>query len=272
MSTTHHYPKPAEFRQLLRELLSPEWGFYKVVIVYSLALSLLTLAVPISVQMLVDTVANTALPRAVMTIAVLLFILLLLAGLLYALRAYVMELFNRRIFTRLSSEIALTAINAKTTYFEEARRHDLFNRFFDIMTLKKNVPHVLINGFSLFLQAVIGFIVVSLYHTYFLIFTIGLVILLYLVWRLWGWRSIISAFALSDAKYATAAWLEGLTINNGFFKSTRHVRYALSQTDAVINHHVDQQEDYFRYQYRQQLSLLFLYALASAVLLGMGGG
>ncbi|GAB4200878.1 MAG: ABC transporter ATP-binding protein [Wenzhouxiangellaceae bacterium] len=266
-----HFPKPSEFRALFREILAPEWDFYKVVIVYSLAISLLTLAVPISVQMLIDTVANTALVRAVILIASVLFGVLLLSGLLYALRAYVMELFNRHIFARLSSEIALTAINAKTAFFEEARRQELFNRFFDIMTLKKNVPHVLTGGFSLFLQALIGFTVVSLYHPYFFVFVVGLIILLYLVWRIWGWRAIDSVFHLSEAKYQTAAWLEGLTINNGFFKSRRHVQYALDQTDLVINRHVDEQVNHFRFHYRQLLSLLFLYALASAVLLGMGG-
>ena len=80
----HHFPDRKEFRQQFFAILSPEAGFYKVVLVYSIAISLLTLAVPISLQLLVDTVANIALLRAVVLIALLLFALLFLSGVMYA--------------------------------------------------------------------------------------------------------------------------------------------------------------------------------------------
>ena len=83
----HHFPDRKEFKEQFFTLLKPEAGFYKVVLVYSLAISLLTLAVPLSVQLLVDTVANIALPRAVFLIASLLFALLFFSGVMYALRA-----------------------------------------------------------------------------------------------------------------------------------------------------------------------------------------
>ena len=60
----HHFPDVKEFQEQFVTLLKPEGGFFKVVLVYSLEISLLTLAVPLSVQLLVDTVANIALPRA----------------------------------------------------------------------------------------------------------------------------------------------------------------------------------------------------------------
>ena len=83
-----HYPSKKQFNVQLFDLLRPESGFYKAVIIYSVAISLLTLAVPISLQLLVDTVANIALLRAVVLISVMLFALLFLSSLMYALRAY----------------------------------------------------------------------------------------------------------------------------------------------------------------------------------------
>lgn len=266
-----HFPSRSEFQSLLSNLLAPESGFYRVVVIYSLAISLMTLAVPISVQMLIDTVANTALMQPVIVLSSMLFGLLILSGILYALRSYSMDLFKRHLFARLTSEIALTAISAKTRFFEEDERHDLFNRYFDIMTLKKNLPHVLTSGFSLILQSMIGFLVVSLYHWMLLLFNLSLIAALYLIWRLWGWRAINSAFALSEEKYQNAAWLEGLTINQGFFKSSRHVNYALEKTNQLIHRHINAQENHFRHRFQQLIGLLFLYALASALLLGVGG-
>ena len=147
-----HYPSKKEFRELFFAILSPEAGFYKVVLIYSLAISLLTLAVPISLQLLVDTVANIALIRAVVLISVLLFVLLLISGVMYAMRAYAMEIFTRKLYARISSEIAMTAMLAESDYFEEYQKSDLFNRYFDILTLKKTVPNILTNGFTLNLK------------------------------------------------------------------------------------------------------------------------
>ena len=209
-----HFPDRREFKEMFFAILSPEAGFYKVVLVYSLAISLLTLAVPISLQLLVDTVANIALLRAVVLIALLLFTLLFLSGVMYALRAYAMELFTRKLYARISSEIAMTAMLADPEYFGHRQKTDLFNRYFDIVTLKKNIPSILTNGFTLILQAFIGFTVVSFYHFYFFIFSMLLIFLIWVIWRIWGWRAIETSFRLSDSKYRTGDWLQSLALSS----------------------------------------------------------
>jgi putative ABC transport system ATP-binding protein len=273
VATTHGHanPGPAAFRQLFARILGPESGFYKVVLVYSVAISLLTLAIPLSVQLLIDTVSNTGLFSAVISIGVLLFLLLLVSGVLYALRAWTMEMFSRRLFARISAEIAMTGLLARIGSFEPGRRAALFNRFFDIMTLKKNVPYILSNGFTLLFQGVIGFIMVSLYHFYFFIFSVGLILLIWLVWKLWSWKAITSAFDLSQAKHDTGAWLQGLAVNNAFFKTQHCTDAALQESERLIRSHLDAQAAHFHHGFRQLLSFLLLYALASAVLLAIGG-
>lgn len=268
---SHHYPNKKEFREQFFAILQPEAGFYKVVLMYSVAISLLTLAVPISLQLLVDTVANIALVRAVVLISILLFALLFFSGVMYALRAYAMELFTRKLYARISSEIAMTAMLAESDYFEEYQQSDLFNRYFDILTIKKSIPTILTNGFTLILQLIIGFAVVSFYHFYFLIFCIVLLALIWLIWKVWGWPAINTAFRLSDAKYQTAAWLQSLSVTNESYRTSLNPSYAIVETDRLVKDHVDCQADHFRHTYSQLLSFLFLYALASAVLLGMGG-
>jgi putative ABC transport system ATP-binding protein len=240
-------------------------------LVYSLAISLLTLAVPISLQLLVDTVANIALVRAVVFIASLLFALLLISGVMYALRAYAMELFSRKLYARISSEIAMTAMLAEPEHFADKQKSDLFNRYFDIITLKKSIPDILTNGFTLILQAIIGFTVVSFYHFYFFLFSTMLLFLIWLIWRIWGWHAIESSFRLSEAKYQTAAWLQSLALNNESYSSSHNPHFGLQQTDRLVASHVQCQRDHFRHTFSQLLGMLFLYAAASAMLLGIGG-
>jgi putative ABC transport system ATP-binding protein len=76
---------------------------------------------------------------------------------------------------------------------------------------------------------------------------------------------------VSHKKHATAAWLEGLAGSNGFFKTSRHIADALHKTDAVTADYIREHKRHFRYHFSQSLMFLFIWAAASATLLGLGG-
>jgi putative ABC transport system ATP-binding protein len=252
-------------------ILAPERSYYVLAIIYGIGISVLSLATPISVQMLINTIANTGLTAPLVVLSVTLFVLLLFAGLLNALRIHLMDLFARRFYARMVSEIALRAIYALNPFFDDNSKGPLFNRYFDIVIVLKSVPNLLVGGFTIVLQAVVGFVLVSLYHPLFLVFNLVVILLVWLTWVFWGRRAIRSAVFLSNRKHATAAWLEGLAASNGFFKTDRHIDEALERTDAVTNDYIRAHERHFRHHFSQTLSFLFIYAAGSAALLGLGG-
>jgi len=94
---------------------------------------------------------------------------------------------------------------------------------------------------------------------------------LHLIWAVLGRSAIRSAIALSHAKHNTAAWLETLGASDGFFKSEKRVNFALDNTDAYTATYIKEHRRHFRRHFAQSLSYLFLYAAASAALLGLGG-
>lgn len=258
------------FRYFL-QILAPERKYYVLAIIYGLGISVLSLATPVSVQMLINTIANTGLTAPLVMLSVTLFVLLLFAGLLNALRIHLMDLFARRFYARMVSEIALRAIYALNPFFDDNSKGPLFNRYFDIVIVVKSVPNLLVGGFTILLQAGVGFVLVSLYHPLFLVFNLVVILLIWVVWLVWGRRAIHSAVDLSNRKHATAAWLEGLAASNGFFKTERHIDEALDRTDAVTNNYIRCHERHFRHHFSQTLSFLFIYAAGSAALLGLGG-
>lgn len=256
---------------LLFQLLGPERHFYVLAMVYGVGISLLTLATPISVQMLINTVANTGLATPLIVLSCTLFVLLLASGLLNALRLHLMEIFARRFYTRLVSEIAVRAVFARNPFFNDDGRGPLFNRYFDIIIVQKMIPALFIGGFTLILQAGVGFILVSFYHPLFLAMNAVLIALLWATWLFWGRGAVRSAVELSHKKHEMAAWLESLAASNGFFKSKRHIEHAFNTTDDYTRSYIDAHKSHFRQFFAQTISLLVIYAGASAVLLGLGG-
>lgn len=252
-------------------MLSAERGFIGMALVYGIAVSVLSLATPISVQMLINSVANTALVTPLVTLAATLLGLLLIAVLLSALRIYTMELFTRRFYARQVAEITLRSIHARNPFFEDSKRQDLFNRYFDVVTVQKAVPSLLIGGFTIILQSAVGFTVTAFYHPFFLAFNLLVIGLAMLILLVWTRGAIRSGIALSHAKYDAACWLENVGASNGFYKSGRHVDYALDRSEAVTATYIAAKAKHFRYTMSQTVAFLLLYAFSSAGLLALGG-
>ena len=147
--------------RFLGDTLGPDLPFFNLVMIYGVGIGLLSLATPISVQLLINTVAYTGLVTPLVVLSTSLFVLLAIASLLNALRIHLMDLFSRRFYARMVSEVALRAIYALNPFFEDSRKGTLFNRYFDIVIVTKTVPNLLVGGFTIVLQMVVG---LSLIH------------------------------------------------------------------------------------------------------------
>ena len=267
-------PHKVDLREVMawvRPIVGPERDFFWLALIYGLGISLLSLATPISVQMLINSIANTALPTPLFTLSAVLFFLLIIVAVLGAMRSWMMELFRRRFMARLVADITVRAINAANPFFADNRRIDLFNRFFEIINIQKVVPSLLIGGFSIILSAIVGIGVTSFYHPFFLAFNVVVCFLVWAIWKIWSPGAMRTAIDVSHEKYAAAHWLESVGASNGFYKSARHIDYALERSEAVTAAYVDAHTKHFRYYFPQTIALAVLYALASAGLLALGG-
>ena len=255
----------------MSEVIGPDYGYVRIGIVYTVAITLLSLATPISVQVLINSVARTSLPAPLWTLSGILLLLLLIVAALSALRLYVMAMFERRLFARIVAGITVKAVHAQNPYFSDANSEHLFNRFFDMPVLQKSVPSLVIGAFTIILQAVVGLAVTSFYHPFFLAFNVLLVFVVMLIWIMWRRGAVTGAVGLSDAKHKAAHWLESVGGSNGFYKSSRHMGFAMDRTERVTAAYIDAHKQYFRYSFSQAVAYFLVYALASAGLLALGG-
>ncbi|MEC8229905.1 MAG: ABC transporter ATP-binding protein [Pseudomonadota bacterium] len=258
-------------RKTLFSLLRPEAGFFWVAIAYGVAISLMTLAVPIAVQTLINSIANIGSTRAVVILAVVLFLTLFISGVFSALRMRVMEFYERKVYARLTADLGLKTILAPHSFFEGRQNVSITQRYFDIMTFQKNMPSLMIDGFALVLQMLVGFTLVSFYHPALFAFNVVLLLTMYAVWKLWGRGAKRTAIELSHAKYDSAKWLHDIAIAHEFFKSADHVEYAGRSTESYISNYVQKHKNHFHYTFSQVVMFLLMYAVASAALLGIGG-
>lgn len=77
----------------------------------------MTLAVPIAVQTLINSIANIGSVRSVVILAIVLFLTLFVSGIFSALRMRIMEYYERKVYARLTAMISLKTIMAEHRFF-----------------------------------------------------------------------------------------------------------------------------------------------------------
>ena len=255
----------------LRALLATEREDLWVVIVYSVAIGLLTLATPIAVQAVVNTIAFGTLYQPLAVLALFLLVALGFSALMTGLRFVVVEIIQRRVFVRVAADSTFRLLNVRAEAFDRIHPPELVNRFFDVVTVQKSGSVLLIDGLALLMQTAVGMIVLAIYHPILLVFDLILLMAMVLIVFVMGRGAVKTAIYESKAKYALAAWLEELAEGYEIFKSKDAARYALDRSDDLTYAYLKYRKSHFRIVLRQVAGALALQAIASAALLGVGG-
>ena len=255
----------------LRELLTLEREDLWIAVIYSVAIGVLTLAVPAATQSLVNTVAFGNMLQPLVVLALLVLLGLSFSTVLQSLRIYVVELVQRRVFVRISSTVTKRLLTARPDVFDRYHGPELVNRFFDVVTLQKSGAMLLIDGLSVAMQTVIGMVLLALYHPWLLAFDFILLAIILVVLFPVGRGAVNTAIEESKAKYKVAAWLEEVARFPTTFKTASGTQYAEDRANDLVGGYLDNRKRHFRILMRQIVGFLGLQAFALAGLLGAGG-
>ncbi len=263
-----HGPSPL---RRLRALIKLEHDDVWVAIVYAIGVGLLSLATPLAVQVLVNTVAFGALVQPLAVITTMVLAGLVFAVVLRALQAYVVERIQQRVFTRVALDLAQRLPQGPLDARGETDRAELMNRFFDVMTVQKSAATMLIDGVSVVLQTLVGTLLLAFYHPFLLAFDVILLASIGFVIFVLGYRAIPTAIKESKAKYAFAAWLQESARHVETFKFQGGHDLVQRRLESLTRDYLESRNKHFSVAFRQLLGALVVQALASAALLGVGG-
>jgi ABC-type bacteriocin/lantibiotic exporter with double-glycine peptidase domain len=252
-------------------LLHPEGSDIFVLFVFSLVVGLLTLAVPIASQSLIDTVAFGRFLQPVVVLSLMLLAFLSFSGAIQGLESYVAEIIQCRLYARVAGDLAYCLPRVRAESQDGKHMPELVNRFFDIVTVQKVTAKLLLDGLTLVLNTVIGMVVLALYHPWLLGFDVVLLALLAFVVFILGRGAVATSLKESKYKYVTAAWLQDLARCPVTFKYDGGAEFALERADQIVSEYLSARRKHFRVLMRQVLFTLSIQAVATSVLLGIGG-
>jgi len=255
----------------LTELLRLERRDVFTILAFALGVGLLSIVTPAAIEALVNTVAFGVLLWPVVVLSIVMLGFLVFSALLRALQVAVAEYMQRRIFARAAHAFATRFSRAEIESFDGRNPTDIVNRFFEVATVQKAVTALLVDGVAIAMTTLVGLVVLAFYHPYLLTFALVMVVLIAFLILVLGIGGVRTSIAESYAKFDMAAWLEEIAKCPHTFRFGKGGTVALERAATLTDAYLVARRRHFRVVWRQTLFALLLEAIASTVLLGLGG-
>jgi ABC-type bacteriocin/lantibiotic exporter with double-glycine peptidase domain len=133
----------------------------------------------------------------------------------------------------------------KTEAFRGKYAPELVNRFFDTINLQKGLSKILIDFSTASLQVFFGLILLAIYHPFFILFSVMLVLILYLIFKFTSPKGMATSLKESSAKYEVAFWLEEIARTLGTFKLTGFSPLPFKRVDKLVGKYLEFRNTHF---------------------------
>jgi ABC-type bacteriocin/lantibiotic exporter with double-glycine peptidase domain len=258
------------FQRLLR-LLNVDRKDISHIYFYSFFVGITNLTLPLGIQAIVNMIQLGSISASWVVLIALVVIGILFSGLLQFIQLRITETLQQKIFVRSSFEFAYRIPRFETHLMADTYTPELMNRFFDTITLQKGIPKLLIDFSASILQLLFGLILLSFYHSFFIIFSLFLLSALIIALYLTGKKAVNTAILESKYKYKVAFWLEELARTMQTFKLVGQSDLPLHRTNDFVEGYLKSRESHFKILMRQFVQLTSFKVIIALCMLVVGG-
>lgn len=251
----------------LRVLLELERPLLTYLLAYALAIGLLSLIVPLTVQEMVSTFAYAIQPITILTLAVIMVVILFSVGVFRALQYYAVETLEQRLFARTALGVTRLLPYLKIQGF----RPKFANYFVETVFLQRAVSTLLTDVINIIIGSLFGMTILMLYHPVFILFNVVLLAGSAAIVIVLSYGGLGATLAMSHAKYETLNWIQEVANNLLYFKIARTRPLLLHRTDQLVATYVTARQARFRILVRQYLASVGWQALVHSGLIAMAG-
>lgn len=252
-------------------LLKPDAKEIRNVYIYSIFNGLVNLSLPLGIQAIINLIQGGSISTAWIVLVSIVTLGIAASGLITIFQLRITENLQQKIFARATFELAYRVPRIKLEVLNKFHAPELMNRFFDVMSVQKGFSKILIDFSASGLQVIFGLILLSLYHPFFVIFSLLLVILIYFIFRITVKRGIVSSLEESKHKFKVAHWLQEAARTNMTFKLAGRTDLPLKKADDHVTNYIEAREKHFKVLVQQYSFMILFKVLVALGLLAIGG-
>lgn len=262
--------KPTPLKRLWG-LLAPDVREVRNIYIFAVFSGLVNLSLPLGIQAIVNLIQGGQVSTAWI---VLVFFVVMGVALMGVIRIYQMRItenLQQKVFARAAFEFAYRIPRFRMEVLYKHYAPELMNRFFDVLTVQKGLSKLLIDFSSASLMVIFGLVLLSLYHPFFIVFSLILLILVGAIFQLTAARGLRTSMDESKHKYRVAHWLEEVARTSVTFRLAGRTDLPLHRLDRHVNDYVNAREGHFRVLVQQYSLMVVFKVLVATGLLAIGG-
>jgi ABC-type bacteriocin/lantibiotic exporter with double-glycine peptidase domain len=257
--------------QRLVGLLKLDRKDIRQVFYYAIFAGVVNLSLPLGIQAIINLIQGAQISSSWIVLVILVTIGVAFVGVLQLMQMRIIENVQQKIFTRSSFEFTYRFPKMKMSELRNYYPPELANRFFDTLTVQKGLSKILIDFPAALLQIIFGLMLLSLYHPFFIIYGILLILLIYIVFKYSAQKGLDTSLDESKQKYKVAHWIQEVARSILSFKLSGRTNLALHKNDELVSNYLDARESHFRVLVQQFIKLIGFKILVTAGLLVIGG-
>lgn len=264
IETTDEVVKLSPFKRLVNMLRIERRDIYSIY-AYAILIGTISLALPLGIQAIIGFVQGGVYFSSIYILIGLVILALILSGVMQVMQLTIVEYLQERLFIKSAFEYTYRITNIKTEALKNYYPPELMNRFFDIITVQKTLPKILIDVTAAVIQIIFGLLLLSAYHPLFIGFALLTVLVIFIVIRIYGKRLLDANIVKSKYKFKIAYWLQDMARMVSVFKIAGGRNFPLQKMEYLAGNYLKYRKKYFSY-----LLILFYNAVFFKVLV-VGG-
>jgi len=252
-------------------LLRPDSREVRDIYLFAMFSGLVNLSLPLGIQAIVNLIQGGKVSTA--WIVLVLFVVMGVAamGVIRIFQMRITENLQQKVFARAAFEFAYRIPRFRMEVLYRHYAPELMNRFFDVITVQKGLSKLLIDFSSASLMVIFGLVLLSLYHPFFIVFSLILLIMVGIIFKLTAARGLRTSLAESKHKYRVAHWLEEVARSGITFRLAGRTDLPLHKLDFHVNNYTEARESHFRVLVQQYSLMVVFKVLVATGLLAIGG-
>lgn len=237
---------------------------------YAILNGLILLSVPLGIQSIVGFVMGASFRASIYVLIFLVVAAVLASGLMQINQMKIIEKIQQRIFVRYAFDYAATIPKLDLKKADGIYLPELINRFLDTTALQKSFSKILLEIPTASIQICFGLLLLSFYHPVFIVFSLLLVLVLWLIIYYTGGKGLATSLQESSNKYKVVAWLEEMARVIKFIKLTAGNALHLKKTDEATVGYLSARNEHFKILLLQYRTLVAFKTIITAAMLVFG--
>ncbi len=252
-------------------LLQPNRAALRNLYIFAIISGAISLSLPLGLQSIINLIQGGEISASwILLVGVVLIGYILIAG-LQVIQLRITEDLQKDIFVRSAFEFAFRIPRIQMSSLQGKYAPELMNRFFDTIMLQKGAAKVLLEFTAAGVQIFFGLILLSLYHPFFIIFSLLVIVSAFITGRYIFSKGLRSSFTESKYKYQVAFWLEEVARAHTTFRLACNSALPLLKTDELVHSYLSAREKHFKVILGHYYLFILFKILVAASFLILGG-